>query len=573
MKDPWEAVEKDLRSIREDAERKLGIEPQNIPFEKPPEGLGDICFPTFQYSPVTKTSPQETAEKLAEAMMAGKYFTKHEPAKGYVNSFVDWGKVTPLVIETVLSEGSEYGSLEPKNTRVLLEHTSVNPTGPIHIGRSRNSIIGDTLARVMQRAGYDVTTEFLVNDTGKQMVILTWGTRNISESELAEAGRDKEDHVLVRYYQRAYKILETDQLLAKKIDELVLRVDSGDEEVISQVKDVAERVIEGNLATLGEINVTLDSFFWESSTVLDGSVQQVIEDLKKSEHAQSEDGAYYLDLEPFGIHGRDVRFFFTRKDGTSLYTTRDVAYHKGKFSRCDLAVNVLGEDHKLGMKQLFLALDIIGVEKKPEIVFYAFVSLPAGKMSTRAGKTVLLDDIIDESRARAVEEVRKRRPDLDDETVENIARIVGTGAVRYNILRVQPEKKIIFKWEEALNFEGNSAPFIQYSHARASSILRKAPEREQTDYAQLTHPSEVLLVGTLGKFPGVVRDCAEGRRVHPLALYAYELSSDFNQFYRDCGVIHAEPGLRDARGALVECTKTVLANALETMGIEAPEEM
>jgi len=490
-----------------------------------------------------------------------------------VNSFVDWGKLTPRVIESIISLDSEYGNLETRKERILLEHTSINPTGPIHIGRSRNSIIGDTLARILRRAGYKVTAEFLVNDTGKQMVILTWGTENISEKDLAEAVRDKEDHLLVRYYQKAYEMLESDPTLENRIKELVLKLDSGDKEMVSKVKSVAERIMIGMVSTLEDINVSLDSYFWESDTILDGSVQDVIESLKSSEYARIDEGAYYLDLAPFGIHGWDARFFFTRKDGTSLYTTRDIAYHRGKFERCDVAINVLGEDQKLGMKRLSLALDMIGVEGKPEIVYYAFVSLPSGKMSTRRGTTVLLDDLIEESKSRASKEVQKRRPDLSPDRVESIANIIGTGAVRYNILRVQPEKKMIFKWEEALNFEGNSAPFIQYSHARACSILRKGPERSEADYSLLTHPAEVLLIDNLSKFPSVIRGCAESRRAHSLAGYAHELSSNFNQFYRDCGVIHAEPKLRDSRSALVECTRIVLANCLETLGIEAPEEM
>ncbi len=573
LRDPWAEIEDDLRDIRRKAEEKLAVEHLEIPLETPPEGLGDICFPAFQYSQALKASPEDCAERIVSAMDTGEYFSKHEAARGYVNSFIDWGKLTPQVVESILSLGPEFGGLEPKDERILLEHTSVNPTGPIHIGRSRNSIIGDTLARVLRRAGYDVTTEFLVNDTGRQMVVLTWATQNISEDELPKARRDKDDHLIVRYYQKAYEILESDTTLEKTIEDLVLRLDRGEEEIVRDVKAVAEKVMKGMVSTLKEIGVTLDSYFWESSTILDGSVHEVIESLKRSENAHSDAGAYYLDLESSGIHGWDARFFFTRKDGTSLYTTRDIAYHLGKFKRCDIAINVLGEDQKLGMKQLTLALDMMGVEKRPETVFYAFVSLPTGKMSTRSGTTVLLDDLIDESRARAAEEVKKRRPELSLEKIESIANIVGTGAVRYNILRVQPEKKIVFKWEEALNFDGNTAPFIQYSHARACSILRKAPDRTGKDYGLLAHPSEIRLVNTLSRFPIVIRNCAGSLRVHSLASYAYDLSSDFNQFYRDCGVIRAEAELRDARGALVECTKIVLVSCLDTMGIQAPEEM
>jgi arginyl-tRNA synthetase len=335
LRDPWGEVENDLKEIRLRTEEKLGIEHLSIPLEIPPEGLGDICFPAFQYSSIMSAPPEECAQRLASEMGTGKYFEKHEAVKGFVNSLIDYGRLTPEVIESVLSLGSEFGSLESRDERILLEHTSVNPTGPIHIGRSRNSIIGDTLARVMRRAGYDVTTEFLVNDTGKQMVILTWATQNITEEDLQKPRGDKEDHLLVRYYQKAYEILESDPDLERTIEELVLELDRGEEEMVHAVKTVAERVMKGMVSTLEEIGVSLDSFFWESSTILDGTVHDVIEALKASENARSDEGAYYLDLENHGIHGWDSRFFFTRKDGTSLYTTRDIAYHLGKFERCD----------------------------------------------------------------------------------------------------------------------------------------------------------------------------------------------------------------------------------------------
>ncbi|MFQ5883494.1 MAG: arginine--tRNA ligase, partial [Thermoplasmata archaeon] len=236
LRDPWGEVENDLRCVRRGAEEELAAEHLDIPFEIPPEGLGDICFPTFQYSSILRATPEDCAKKMASSMGKGEYFSKHEATRGYVNSFIDWQKLTPQVIESILTLSSDYGNLESKKEKVLLEHTSVNPTGPIHIGRSRNSIIGDALARVLRRAGYEVTTEFLVNDTGRQMVILTWGTQNIADGELPEAGRDKDDHLLVRYYQRAYGILESDPSLEKRIEELVLKLDGGDKRVVSEVK-------------------------------------------------------------------------------------------------------------------------------------------------------------------------------------------------------------------------------------------------------------------------------------------------------------------------------------------------
>jgi arginyl-tRNA synthetase len=328
------------------------------------------------------------------------------------------------------------------------------------------------------------------------------------------------------------------------------------------------------MQTLNRLNIDVDGFTWESKFVENNSVDKIIERLKGSDYCHEQDGAYYLELESFGLAGRETKWFFTRSDGTSVYTTRDLAYHMDKFTRTDIAINILGEDHKLAMQELAAALTIMGVPKKPEIVYYAFVSLPEGKMSTRKGLVVNLDDLIDEAVDRAYEEVKKRREDLSEERMREIARIVGIGALRYNIVRVQAEKQIVFKWEDALNFEGSSAPFIQYAHARACSILNKAGNwSREFDATHLTIDYEKDLVKSIAGFPPVLADCAEHRRTHPLAVYAQDLATQFNQFYRYVPVLKAEGGVRDARLGLVEASMWALRNSLNSLGIEAPEEM
>jgi arginyl-tRNA synthetase len=226
------------------------------------------------------------------------------------------------------------------------------------------------------------------------------------------------------------------------------------------------------------------------------------------------------------------------------------------------------------MQELAAALSIMGLEKKPEIVYYAFVSLPEGKMSTRKGRVVNLDDLLDEAMEIAYGEVKKRRTDLPEEQMRKIARIVGIGALRYNIARIQAEKQIVFKWEDALNFEGSSAPFLQYAHARACSILQKAGAwNRRCDAKQLASAYEKDLVKLIAAFPSVIADCAENRRTHTLASYAQDLASQFNQFYRYVPVLKAEGAARDARLGLVEASMWTLRNALNCLGLEAPQEM
>ena len=328
--------------------------------------------------------------------------------------------------------------------------------------------------------------------------------------------------------------------------------------------------------SLNRINIQIDKYIPESKFVQDKSVDTVVTQLKKNKNCSIEDDAYYLDLESFGIHGRNTKFFFTRKDGTTLYATRDIAYHLWKTKQADLLINILGEDHKLESKQVEIALQMLKAKIIPTPIFYSFVSLPEGKMSTRRGRVVYVDELIDEIITIAYKEVKKRRQqELTEKQMKKIAEIVGIGALRYNIIKVQPEKDIQFKWEEALNFEGNAAPFIQYSHARACSILSKAKiSVKEIDASLLKHESEIQLVKQLTKLPEIIDEASTGFKPHSIASYLFETASKFNQFYRDCPVLPEKNiKLRNMRLKLVESSKIVLANGLQLLGITAPEEM
>jgi arginyl-tRNA synthetase len=333
-------------------------------------------------------------------------------------------------------------------------------------------------------------------------------------------------------------------------------------------------MLEGLKETLADINVELDRYTWESDFIADGSAKEVVDKLKGTEYSgQTDDGAWYIDLKDFGIQGKNTKFTFTRSDGTTLYTTRDLAYHLDKFKRADRAIDVLGEDQKLGSKQLCSALEIMGSSKVPEAMFYSFVSLPEGKMSTRKGVVVYLDDLIDEAVSRAVNEIRSRRDDLSEEEMLTIARKVGIGAIRFNIVRVHPEKQLVFKWDEALNFDGNSGPYIQYVHARACSMLGKAGEYKHcTDPAMFADEYEKALIKALSKFGSVIREAGEEKRVHVLPAYGHEVAAAFNQFYAMVPVLASDEN-RDPRLTLVECARTVLRNVLDCLGIDCPEEM
>lgn len=554
-----------------------------IYLDEPPEGMGDFALPCFQLARYFGAPPDNVAYQIFPNIKVGGDLEPPALAGPYINFAIAPRRLVEETLRSALGLGAAYGSLEPRPTRVLLEHTSANPTGPLHVGRARNPIIGDTLARVMRLAGYQVETQYYLNDMGRQVVLLYWGARRMPGSEgLDEGAAPKPDHRRVGGYQAAAKAAEADPAVEAEVGRVMAAIEGGDSALLEEVRAVALEVMGGIQASLERLDIRHDLVVPESQFVLDGSVQGVVAALKASEHMVVEDeGALALELEPFGIHGRNTRFVFLRKDGTTLYTTRDLAYHLWKLRRADLLVNVLGEDHKLEARQLEIAMRIMGAEARIEPVFYAFVSLPEGKMSTRQGRTVYLDDLMDEAVTRARDDTRARRPELDDASVDAIALAVGLGAVRYNILRVQPEKAMVFKWEEALSFEGASAPFVQYSYTRACSILKRAGEEgapvdagadASQAAAALTHPAELGLARAVAQLPGVVDECAEERKVHTMALYAEGLASAFNAFYRDVPVLQGGPQ-RAPRLMLVEASRIALGSALRTLGVAAPEQM
>jgi len=563
-KEAGEAISKALKELKVEAP---------LVIDKAPAGMGDLAFPCFPLAKQLKKSPDAIAKDIAAKLTPQGMIEKVEPKGGYVNFTVRFDRLAHGSIEDALKKKEKFGATErDKGIRILVEHTSVNPTGPIHVGRARNPIIGDTLARILKQAGHDVTTEFYVNDVGRQVVTMTWGVKHLKLESQPE--RDKDDYRYVLYYQQANKKLEENPDLEKEIGAMLYKLEHGDPETVMMTHEACDNVLSAITESLTRLNIKVEAFTWESKFVADKSVDKVIAKLKQSEYCHEQDGAYYLELESFGIAGRETKWFFTRADGTSVYTTRDLAYHMDKFARTDVAINILGEDHKLAMQELSLALSIIGVEKKPEIVYYAFVSLPEGKMSTRKGRVVNLDDLTDEAEERAYDEVKKRRTDLPEERMREIARIVGIGALRYNIARVQAEKQIVFKWEDALNFEGSSAPFVQYAHARACSILQKAGDWERRfDAKLLATDYEKDLVKTIATFPSIISDCADHRKTHVLAVYAQDMAAQFNQFYRFVPVLKAESPVKEARLSLVEASMWTLRNALNCLGIAAPEEM
>ncbi len=572
-------LRREVKDVLADALSEAGYGTDDLALEDPPDGV-DADLASAAAFKLAEGDPTEVAEEVAEAADADGYALVGavETQGPYVN-FRASNEYFARVLEEAQDE--TYPTLPEKDEKVVLEHTSANPTGPLHVGRARNPIIGDSLARLLRAAGYDVTVEYYVNDMGRQVATITWALENFDEDEVAdiEGGRDKSDYDVVRYYRRANEVLEGEdgeeaaERAEDEIDELLQALEDGEDGALELVGDAVDRCLEGQLQSLERLGASYDDSVRESRFVLDGTVDDVASRLKADARSYQEDDAYALDLSDRGI---DKELVFLRGDGTSLYTTRDIAYHIDKFDRSDRAVNVLGEDHKLQARQLSAALDALGHDRDAETIFYSYVNLPEGKMSTREGTVVNMDDLLDEAVERAADEIEERagERDRDVENVEETARAVGIGAVRYDIVARQPQKPITFRWEEALNFDGQHAPYVQYVGARASGILQKS-DGSPADAAEalddLTTPEERALLRKIGELSAVVDDAADELAPHRLATYSRELAESFNEFYRERQVMDSEQ--ERARLALVRASRVAIERSLGLIGVETPEAM
>jgi arginyl-tRNA synthetase len=474
----------------------------------------------------------------------------------YLNFYFDKSYISNVLREAVKPG---YGSLPKRPTRVVLEHTSANPNGPLHVGHIRNSIIGDTLARAFRKAGYRLEVQYYVNDMGRQIAIVVWGFDNLDS---ARHEGEKEDAHIARVYISANRAIENDPNITSQVDSLMQRVEGGDPATVRKFRREVSRCLDGFAVTLKNLNVAHDRFVWESDFIRNGDTRRIIGRIKKLPQVKQE-GTLALDLSECGF---EKEYIIMRSDGTSVYGARDLAYHAWKAANFDRIIDVLGADHKLIGGQLICTLKLLG-EKSPEIVHFEFVSLPEGSMSTRAGKFVSADDLITEVTRRAYEEVTIRRPELDETTRRGIAKSVALAAIRYDIVKVSPEKSTVFNWKEALDFERQSGPYIQYAHARACSILEKAGD--YTDWYELETDHEIALAKQIAKFPVIIDKVMTELRPHLLATYARELSDTFNTFYHFEPVLKSEGKVRDRRLTLVKAVQNTLQESLETLGIDA----
>jgi len=553
-----------------------GLHPEDVVFSVPPSlDKGDIALPMFSAARRLRTAPAVLAAQAAEKLRFDERVLSATPEGPYLNLKLNRPAVGGAVIDEVLDAGERWGSGGTgAGRRVLIEHTSINPNASPHVGRGRNAMIGDSLTRLLRFEGYDVEVHYYVNDMGRQIGLLVL---------IAEELEQLDFQGILDAYVRANARAEADPEFAARGYELLARMESGDPETRARFRRVTDLCLKGQLEVLAHLGARYDCFDHESDYVHDPRLEQIESVLReKGALFVDEEQRLVVDLRPLGHEPEEGRYFVLRRaNGSSMYGYRDLAYTMDKMSRgADINLQVLGEDHKLYAQQIALILAACGCPA-PETIYYSYILLKNGKMSTRQGKVVLLADFLDQAAALAGERVAEQFPDLEPSERQAIAEQVAVAAIRFAVLRVKPGRNVTFDMDAALSFQGDTGPYIQYSCARIRSILRKAAaeglDRISGSGAALPTAladAEWALVRQLESFPGEVAEGIQQRSVARIANYALETARLFTAFYHECPVLKADtPEQAYLRLRLCQATLRTLENALDILGIAAPERM
>lgn len=613
----------------------------------PREEYGDLGFPLMRFTGRSGPDPGRALEAVRDGLeSSGFNWVSVGLEGGYLNVRLDAGG---LARELTAMYSSGWRPRVPPTSeplRVVVEHTSANPIHPLHMGHARNASLGDTLARLLRARGHTVNTRFYVNDSGLQVAHLVLGLRlagirdlagearrlglkvdrlagwvyatthtsidAIQESRRVKAGEGSEGRLeelaaaLARlkdqdpggYFDRIFHGVESLRDPEAEVQEIVRRYEAGLEPERTEVRRVAEAVLEGFKETLARLGVSFDDWDWESDLLWSGAVARLLEEAKSSRYITTHKGALAIDaprivaelVEPDPEASSAFKLpksfdippmILVRSDGTTLYATRDVAYaiHKFRAFNADRVINVVGADQRL--EQLHVRLALLGLGYRREALNmvhydYEIVRLPGRRMRSRRGEAVWLDDVIEEAKARAAGEVRSRNPDAPEELVDAIAEKVAVGAVRFALVQTSAPKPVTVEIERMLNLQENSGPYLQYTHARAFGILaRHGPvDWDAVDPAACSEAGRRGILVRASRLPLVAAKAADDLAPEDLATYMLKLADQFNSWYQKDSVIH-EPdrGARECKALIVHHFKENLALGLTLLGIPAPERM
>ena len=530
----------------------------------PNSEMGDYALPCFKFAKVLRKSPALIAQDIAANYPVDEVIERAEAVNGYVNFTINKSALARETIDEVLAKGERYGSSdEGAGKTICIDYSSVNIAKPFHIGHLSTTAIGGALYKIFNFLGYKAVGINHLGDYGTQFGKLIcaykrWGNRE----EVQTGGIHAINDLYVRFNSEATEEMEHE---AREYFRLIESGDKEANELFDWFKDLTLEYVKG---IYKKLNVTFDSYAGERFYT--DKMGSVIDELREKGLLKESSGAQIVDLEPYGM----PPCLILRSDGASLYATRDLAaaiYRKNTydFYKC---LYVVAYQQNLHFKQFFKVLELMGKEWAKDLVHvaYGMVSLEDGAMSTRKGKVVWLEDVIRKCEEKAYAIISEKNPELENK--EDVAEKVGVGAVIFGALYNSKIKDIVFSYDKVLSFEGETSVYVQYTCARANSVLEKGGVPGEYKISELL-PQEAEVVKAISAFPQAVKDAAEKYEPSIVARFAVDLAQKFNKFYFDCKILTAEGDKKDFRLALTAAALTALKNALALLGIGVPEKM
>lgn len=535
---------------------------------------------------------QEIAESVKSGLQLGDGIGRSEAVSGYLNLYFTTAEYARRVVDAVLAAGSDFGRGAPRTDRVMVEYAQPNTHHSFHIGHYRNTILGESLARLTEFAGYDTVRASYPGDIGLGVITVLWAYDRFHRGEEPE-GIHERGQWLLKLYVEATAMLEPrpDESAAEKTlregydaerREMYRKWDAGDRYVRDLWLKTRQWSLDELHAILRLLDVKMDVWFFESEA--DAPAKEIVEDLVArgiAEDERPQGGPVVVKIdEKLGLKKEKYRSnIVLRSDGTTLYLTKDLALARQKFEKyhVERSIYVVDIRQSMHLQQAFAILKLMGFPQADSChhLGYGFVTMPEGAMSARRGRVVLFMDVMQEAVRRVLAVESDKAPDMDTGQRQRIAAQIGLGALAYSMLSVDNSKDIVFDMDAALAFEGRTGPYVQNAHVRAASILKKAgdlPAQAGFDYS--LDPHEVELIELLARFPGVVQRAAEEYRPLVVASYTYDLATSFHSFYHAVPVLQTEqPQIRDARLRLVAAVKQTIANSVRLLDIEAPDVM
>lgn len=548
----------------------LDVEDIKKLIEIPPKSeMGDYAFPCFQLAKVMRKSPNMIAEELVSKINS-EGFEKITNLGPYVNFFVDKTAFSKATIEKVIEEGDKYGSSNiGEGKTVCIDYSSPNIAKPFHVGHLFSTSIGNSLYKLFEEEGYNVVGINHLGDWGTQFGKLISAYKRWVDEEALEKDAIAE---LLRIYVKFHDEAEKDPSLVDEGRMYFKRLEDGEPEETALWKRFRELSLKEFNRVYDLLGVKFDSFAGEA--FYNDKMQVVIDELREKNLLTESNGAQVVMLDEYNM----PPCIILKEDGATIYATRDLAaanYRKNTYD-FDKCIYVVGSPQALHFKQVFKTLELSGKEWAKDCVHVGFglVKFADGGMSTRKGKVILLDDLLNEAIAKTLEVINEKNPELENK--EEIAKKIGVGAVIFTYLKNSREKDIIFDWKEILSFEGETGPYVQYSYARGNSILERAGEIDLTnvDYSKLNSKEEFELIKSLENFSKNVHLAIEKLEPSVVTRYVIEVAKLFNKFYNAHSVLNLEDEeLKKARLALVKASLQVIKNGLGLIGIEVVEKM